>query len=237
MVLQIAAGAQQVGGEGMAQRMRRHAVGAGRAGGGCRARASARSRDRAAAAGADEEGIVGPGAPQSGAGVAVGRQRLERLRQQRHQPRLVALAGDAERVLARRQQALDGGLGEAERLADAQARAIEQQQDGGVAQVDPGLALLLGRRRRAARSMSRSVSALGTERGSLGVWMAPMLALWASPRLSRKRKKERTEEKARAVEVRAMPRRARSASQARNSAGFSLPSAVERRRGCRDSRS
>ena len=74
--------------------------------------------------------------------------------------------------------------------------------------------------------MSRSESALGIERGSLGVWMAPMLALCTSPRLSRKSKKERTEEKARAVEVRANPWRARSASQARNSAGFSLPSAA-----------
>ena len=73
--------------------------------------------------------------------------------------------------------------------------------------------------------MSRSDSALGTERGSLGVWMASMLAFLASPRLSRKRKKERTEEKARAVEVRASPWWARSASQARNSAGFSLPRA------------
>ena len=73
--------------------------------------------------------------------------------------------------------------------------------------------------------MSFSESALGTERGSLGVWMAPIAALCASPRLSRKRKKERTEEKARAVEVRARPCRARSASQARNSAGFSLASA------------
>ena len=67
---------------------------------------------------------------------------------------------------------------------------------------------------------------MGTERGSLGVWMAPMLALWARPCLSRKRKNERTEEKARAVEVRAMPCRPRSASQARNSAGFSLPRAA-----------
>ena len=73
--------------------------------------------------------------------------------------------------------------------------------------------------------MSSSESALGTERGSFGVWMAAMLALWAKPRLSRKRKKERTEEKARAVEVRAMPSRARSASHARNSAGFSFASA------------
>ena len=45
---QIAAGAQQVGGEGMAQRMRRHAFGAGRAGGAGRAPASARSPGRAA---------------------------------------------------------------------------------------------------------------------------------------------------------------------------------------------
>jgi hypothetical protein len=74
--------------------------------------------------------------------------------------------------------------------------------------------------------MSRSESALGIDRGSLGVWMAPMLALWTSPRLSRKLKKDRTEEKARAVEVRASPWRARSASQARNSAGFSLASAA-----------
>ena len=73
--------------------------------------------------------------------------------------------------------------------------------------------------------MSRSFSAFGSDRGSLGVWMVPMLALWARPRLSRKPKKERTEEKARAVELRAMPWRDRSASQARNSAGFSLASA------------
>ena len=81
--------------------------------------------------------------------------------------------------------------------------------------------------------MSRSESALGMERGSLGVWMVPMLALWARPRLSRKPKKERTEEKARAVDLRAMPLRARSASQARNSAGFSLASASSVGR-CRD---
>ena len=73
--------------------------------------------------------------------------------------------------------------------------------------------------------MSRSLSAFGTERGSFGVWIVPMLALWASLFLSRKRKKERTEEKARAVEVRAMPWRERSASQARNSAGFRRASA------------
>ena len=50
-------------------------------------------------------------------------------------------------------------------------------------------------------SMSRSESALGTERGNLGVWISPTLALWASPRLSRKLKKERTDDNARAVGV------------------------------------
>jgi len=50
--------------------------------------------------------------------------------------------------------------------------------------------------------MSRSLSALGT---TAAAWRldGPMLALWASPRLSRNWKNERTEEKARAVEVRA----------------------------------
>ncbi len=74
--------------------------------------------------------------------------------------------------------------------------------------------------------MSGSDSALGMECGSLGVRMAPMLALCANPRRSRNWKNERTEEKARAVEVRARPWRARSASQARNSAaGFNFASA------------
>ena len=78
--------------------------------------------------------------------------------------------------------------------------------------------------------MSRSVSALGIERGSLGVWMAPMLALCARPRLSRKRKKERTEEKARAVEVRAMPCAGALGQPGAELGGLQLAESGERRR-------
>ena len=65
-------------------------------------------------------------------------------RQHRHQPRLAALAGDADDAVA-----LVGKIGadEPQRLGNAQAGAVEQRQHGGIARRDPRLfgKLLAGR--------------------------------------------------------------------------------------------
>src|SRR5215207_5430435 len=120
---EIAAGAQKMGGEGMTQRVWRHAFG--------EAETAPYVTDallhdggiERAAAGADEEGLARTTGRQPGTSIAIDAQGVERLRQQRHEARLVALAGDGERVAAGLQQVLDDALGEAERLADAQPRA------------------------------------------------------------------------------------------------------------------
>ena len=66
--------------------------------------------------------------------------KLRDLRQHRHHALLVALAGDGDGVGLR----LNVAAREAERLGDAQARAVEQRQHGGVARQNPRLALLAG---------------------------------------------------------------------------------------------
>src|SRR5262245_48500553 len=112
----VAAGAQEVRGEGVAERMRRYAVGEPQL---MAQLAYALLHDGGIewpAARAQEEGVAGAERLEVGAGIAVGDQGLDGLRQERHQPGLVALAGDAERVLAALQQTLDRTLGEPQRL-------------------------------------------------------------------------------------------------------------------------
>ncbi len=102
------------------------------------------------------------------------------------------------------QQILDDTLGEAERLADAQTRAVEQHQDGGVAQVEPGLALLLGRRFEQLLHVAFG-ERLGHRARQLGRLDGADAGVVGESALVEDWKKERTDEKARAVEVRARP--------------------------------
>ena len=62
---------------------------------------------------------------------------LENLRQHRHHARLVALAGDSDRVA--RAGNVPGP--QAERFGNAQSRAVEQGEHGGIAGEDPRLAI------------------------------------------------------------------------------------------------
>ncbi len=82
------------------------------------------------------------------------------LRQHRHHARLVALAGDGDGVARADVLAL-----ERERFRDAQARAVEQAQHGGVAGDDPRLARL--RRRADSVSAMRLAAAIASGFGSV----------------------------------------------------------------------
>ena len=192
----------------MAQRVRRHAFGEAEPAPDV---AHALLHDggiERAAAGADEEGLARTAGRQPGAGVAIGAQRLERLRQQRHQARLVALAGDGERVAA----ASSAGPRRRPWRGPAPRRCA-----------GPRRRAAAGRRRRAGRARPRAPARTARRaappcRVRRAPW-APSAAAWASgwrrcwrcgpARACRGSwKKERTDEKARAVEVRARPWRA-----------------------------
>ena len=128
---QVAAPTQKVGREAVAQRVR---------GGAFR---EAEMAPQLAHAALDEAGIEAPAAGADeeradcgdgvGTGGAVFGDRFADHGQERHQPLLAALAADQQRFGV-------GGnvaLGQAQGLADPQARAVEQQKNGGVPFGDP----------------------------------------------------------------------------------------------------
>ncbi len=123
--------------EAVAQRMGRGAVRAGPAGSAPPGPSGGRWRARAAHPW--RRGTMRASAgDRPGAGREIGLDRLAHLRQQRHDPGLVALAGDAERRAERQHRA-----GQAGRFADAEASAVEQHQHRPVARADPGLGRIL----------------------------------------------------------------------------------------------
>ena len=65
--------------------------------------------------------------------------RLAHRRDERDEPHLAALAGDAQALRGRQV-----GAGQAERFGNAKARAIEQREHGEVARGNPGLGVRLG---------------------------------------------------------------------------------------------
>ena len=180
---QIAAARQQVGGEGMAQRVRRGAVGqAERAAqplpspvGRCAATAARPWRRRTA-------------------GLAASAHR-GRARDSRRSPACTGAITGAERVLRPLPTTVDRvaladrrvGAADRQRFADAQARAVAQRQHGGVAREDPRLARF-ARRAKSAEATARASAALsgrGRRRAALGARTAPSAEAGARPRARR----------------------------------------------------
>ena len=133
----VAAAGEQVGGEGMAQRMRRRGVGQAERAAHARHRQLHDPRRQSAALRADEQRPVG--FEREGAEREVVLDRLAHRRDDRRRARLLALADDRDRVrLADRRV----GASDRQRLGDAQARAVAERQHRGVARQHPGLARL-----------------------------------------------------------------------------------------------
>ena len=166
------------------------------------------------------------------------RSALEHLRQHRHHARLVALAGDGDARRPCRVRGTSLRL-KPERLGNAQARAVEQRQHGGVARENPGLALLAGaqvgvgdalRARRPASGFGRVFAIFGARTAA----SAPTLPL---PLRSRKRANERAPASMRISERPPMPSARRAAMKARTSLRRAVaPEPLERDARRRDAR-
>ena len=218
----------------MAQRVRRRAVGQAERAAQLRDGELDDARRERAAAGADEQRALGrqrdrgrardtPRPPAGPAAITGTRARL------------AALAGDGHGVDAadRRVPAPD-----AQRLGDAQARAVEQRQHGGVAGEDPRLARLAGaqpRPRSRRRRRRPRAAAAGSCRPS-GVRIAEKAEGVPWPSRSRWRAKERSAASWRMSERLSTPSIRRAARKARTSSGFRA-SIAESRAPRRDERS
>ncbi|ENN89583.1 hypothetical protein RHSP_59864 [Rhizobium freirei PRF 81] len=134
---QIATTGQEMGGEGMTKRMRCGRIRQAESAAQLLHAVLDDARLQLAAAGAAKERTVR--IEMVGANLAVVIDRLDNDRQQRHQPRLVALAGDAQGGCALRHVLRL----QTQRFGNAQAAAIEQGQHGCVACGDPGLLMQL----------------------------------------------------------------------------------------------
>jgi len=130
---QVGAAGEQVRRETVSQRVRRRAFGkperAPRRTDACADHAGLERR----AARTEEQRRILRDRPRTGVGIA--RHRTRHRGQDRNDARLVPLAGDAQRIAERQH-----GAGQRQRLADAQPRAIEHQQQRKIARADPGLA-------------------------------------------------------------------------------------------------